>query len=523
MKGGDALCLGRRSSSVCLRDIKTDQYCYTETQTFSVDGLVSLLLMCQFCDMHGLKYSYYVNKKRQHGFFLDPSLVRGYLVIAADFTIEEFEVKDIVDNNIVLLSTDHHDCQSSFIHYHNENYGTEGIVINNQYPFEPEEDRYQSGAGVLYELLCSIYPEFVSPVREALVGITLLSDSRPIENPKAKAYLSRTYSVETKGNYLGYLLETALDSVDYGFGVPRLDRNFIDFTLSPVINALLRFDKEDVAVKYILGGGISEKDKLRRKTQTALVAEMKAKASYLDFENVLFVGVGSEDFRETNPDADINNFIGLLCNNIKGTGKSVLGFVFTPNGEITRASFRGRYDDLNYREGLVSIGLQAEGHSGAFGVLNFKPTKSTWGEINRVVGELDKGHKQTISIYETGNLSFIMMQKGMDLATTNCYVRDMYRSYIKYKGVSAKIVKESFKSEDFTEQDLKSGLKPDLTVGGLPKKYVRDENGNMIHKYIEYNIDGKSVKSFGTKVEDGLILPILERGHVKLYIREAVN
>ena len=33
-----------------------------------VDGLISLLLMCQFCDMQGLKYSYYVNDKRFHGF-----------------------------------------------------------------------------------------------------------------------------------------------------------------------------------------------------------------------------------------------------------------------------------------------------------------------------------------------------------------------------------------------------------------------------------------------------------------------
>ena len=489
-----------------------------------MDGLISLLFMCQFCDMMGKKYSYYVNPKRAHGFFLNPKDLHGYLIIAADFTIEEFEIKDIVDNDIVILSTDHHDFSYNyFVHYINEETRAEGIAINNQYLFEPEEDRYLSGAGVFYELICSIYPEFKSDVREALVGITLLSDIRPIENAKARYYLKKTYGTDTRNNYLGYLLEMAMDTVDYGFGVPRLDRNFIDYNLSPLVNSLLRFDKENTATELILGGGISTSDKSIRKVQTALVAEMKAKANILHLDNVTFIGVGAEDYGEHFPGVDVNNFIGLLCNSIKGNGKSVLGFVYNREGKVTRASFRGRYADVLYREGLAKLGLQAEGHSGAFGVLNFAPSKDTWVQIDEIVGELDSNHKPTISVYEAGNLSFLMMQKGMELATDNTYVRDMYRSYIKYTGINAKIIKESFKSEPFTSEDLAKGLKPDLTTGGLPQKYVRDSDGNMIHKYIEYNIDGKSVKSFGVKVEDGLILPILERGHIKLYVKEAVN
>lgn len=489
-----------------------------------VDGLISLLFMCQFCDMMGLKYSYYVNPKRAHGFFLNPQAIKGYLVIAADFTIEEFEIKDIVDNNIVLLSTDHHDFNYDYlVHYVNESTGAEGVAINNQYPFEPDEDRYLSGAGVFYELVCSVYPEFKSDIREALVGITLLSDIRPIENEKARDYLKKTYGVDTRNNYLGYLLEMATSKVDYGFGVPRIDRNFIDYSLSPLINSLLRFDKETTATQFILGGGIEESDKAMRKIQTALVAEMKSKANVLDFDNVTFIGVGAEDYTENFSGVDINNFIGLLCNSVKGNGKSVLGFVYNKGGVVTRASFRGRYDDVPYREGLATLGLQAEGHSGAFGVLNFVPKRETWGQIDEVVGALDKNYNPTISIYETGNLSFLLMQKGMDLATTNCYVRDMYRSFIRYVGNSAKIVKESFKTEPFTSEDLANGLKPDTTSGGLPSKYVRDSDGNMIHKYIEYSIDGKSVKSFGIPVEEGLILPILERGHLKLYVKEATS
>ena len=124
------------------------------------DGLMSLLLMCQWCDMQGLEYTYYVNDDRYHGFTLPASKLDGYLVIAADFAITEKEMQYLVDNNVVVLSTDHHTCQKEFLDVRNEEKGTRGIVINNHYPFEPETDEVLSGAGVFYELICSLYPEF---------------------------------------------------------------------------------------------------------------------------------------------------------------------------------------------------------------------------------------------------------------------------------------------------------------------------------------------------------------------------
>ena len=90
---------------------------------------------------------------RYHGFTIDPKKLDGYLVIAADFTITEKEMQALVDSNVVVLSTDHHTCQKEFIDVSNEEKGTRGIVINNQYPFEPETDEFLSGAGVFYELI----------------------------------------------------------------------------------------------------------------------------------------------------------------------------------------------------------------------------------------------------------------------------------------------------------------------------------------------------------------------------------
>ena len=97
-----------------------------------MDGLVSLLFMCQFCDMLELQYSYYVNDDRYHGFTIEHSKLKGYLVIAADFTITEAEAQALVDNDVCLLSTDHHECQAKFIEVSSPT--ARGVVLNNQYP-----------------------------------------------------------------------------------------------------------------------------------------------------------------------------------------------------------------------------------------------------------------------------------------------------------------------------------------------------------------------------------------------------
>lgn len=478
------------------------------------DGLIALLLMCQFAEMQGLKYSYYVNSDRYHGFQLSLDQLQGYLVIASDFTITEDEAQAIVDNNIALLSTDHHDVQDEFIHVYGK-CGAEGVVINNQYPFEPEDNRYQSGAGVFYELICELYPEFKSKEREALVGVTLLSDMRPIENTKAEKYLKTTYSINSEVGYIDYLISSCLSS-DFGFGKPKFDRNFIDYNLSPTINALLRADRTDDAVKFILGGGLTTFD--AKGLQKQLLADMYVRADIYPFNNVVYLIVRATDFFDYN--IKISSYIGLFCNDYKDKheGISVLGLV-VENGHVVRTSFRGRYDDIHYRSAFRSLGLKAEGHAGAFGILDFKPDTDLWYQIDDLVGDLEANHTPTIKVINASNLAFVLNRDGARVALSNCYVRDMYRTYFKYTGSNAKIIKQTYKTVEFTNEDYIKGVVPDIKIQGVSYKYLRDENNEPITKYIEYLVDGRKVKSFGDKIEDGLILPILEKGYMQLYVR----
>lgn len=481
------------------------------------DGLISLLLMCQFCDMLELPYSYFVNDDRYHGFTIEHSKLRGYLVIAADFTITEKEMQALVDNDVCVLSTDHHECQSRFIDVHSAT--AEGVVLNNQYPFEPDDNRYQSGAGVFYELICELFPEFATPERAALVGVTLLSDMRPIENSNARKYLKRTYSINPEEGYIRYLISSCLDN-DFGFGVPKFDRNFIDYTLSPTINALLRANRTKEAVDFILGKGLRSTD--AKGFQKMLVREMYANAEVVDMANFCLLRVDSYKFEKFG--IKISGYIGLFCNDYKDKhgNKSTLGIV-VDNGVIVRASFRGRYDDIHYLSGFRNLGIRASGHPVAFGITEFYPDAQMWQDIDDLVGDLEVHHQCTAKVIKTPNLAAFMLKSGADIALENGYVRDMYRTYIKYTGTNIRVARQTYQTEEFTDVDYNSGVVPDVVKQGVSYKYIRDAAGQLIPKYIEYMVDGRKVKSFGVSIQDGLILPILEKGYITLYVRGQVE
>jgi hypothetical protein len=107
----------------------------------------------------------------------------------------------------------------------------------------------------------------------------------------------------------------------------------------------------------------------------------------------------------------------------------------------------------------------------------------------------------------------------MNVAMENCYVRDMYRTYFKYTGSNAKVQKITYRKTEFTDTDYTQGIIPDEVIKGVSYKYQRDTQGNPMPKYIEYTIDGRKVKSFGDRIENGLILPILEKGYIQLYVK----
>ena len=468
--------------------------------------------------MQGLQYRYYVNDNRYHGLRLSPQQLKGYLLIAADFSISEQEVKDLVDNDVAVLSTDHHDIQNKAIDYTGST--AEGIVINNQYIFEPEDNRYNSGAGVFYELICELYPEFKTDVRDALVGITLLSDIRPLENPKAKYYLKKLFNADVNDEYLGYLIRSTNTS-DFGFGAVKLDRNYVDFTLSPKINSMLRFNKTKESVAFILGYGLKADD--YKDKQKSFIKVMLERALYLQLPHIHIIVFDVKNFEDWS-EADITNFVGYAVSRHKDSNGNISSFGFCiSGGTVTRGSFRGRYSDLSYVRTFKNLGLDVHGHSNAFGLHSFTPSKELWQELNDAVADLEANHKLTETILPVTNLSIFNVQRGREVAENNCYVRGMYRTYLDYNGTNVKIVKQNFIFEEFSSEDYASNRLPDKLVKGTKYKYVMGLNGKPQCSYIEYSIDGRPVKSFGTYLEDGLLLPMLDKGYIVYYVHAKIT
>ena len=447
-----------------------------------MDGLFSGYIACKFATgVLKKEFQYFINTRREHGFKLPLSSLRGYLMIAVDFDIDRKTAQGLVDNDCAFVSLDHHAIKDDLVHVKSAT--AEGVIINNQYYFEPEENRYNSGAGITYEGLCEMYPDFESQELEAIVGITLLSDARPIENERARKYLTKTYKQDCSKGYFKYLLENTNRS-NYGFGVPRFDRNYIDFTFSPCINSLLRFGMEEETINFILGKGLCDVD--TKKRQQELLKKMSERASILRLSSLTVAAVNKNDFLDIG-DIQLEPFIGALCSQIKNKGGNAIAFVID-NGKITRASFRGKYDGVHYDLGFINMGIDARGHKNAFGIVNFQPTAQTWQEINDLCEQLDEGHEITSKIIETSNIATVLNTRGYNIATENCYVRDEFRTYLHYTGKNIVLGRES-------------------------------------GKYIEYLVDGRRIKCFDKEltVSNSLILPMLEKGHVQLYLRPMIE
>ena len=447
-----------------------------------IDGLISGMFICRALSMIGVSFSWYINSNREHGFSIPPEKVNGMTVICVDFSIPSDKVKEIVDAGCNLLCIDHHDIREDFIEYTNN--GKIGVVINNQYSFEKESSKYLSGAGVVFESLVSYFGDsFNTRENRALVGLTLLSDIRNIENINARLYLQELYCHPYKG-YIKYLIDNTIGEVDYGFGVPRLDRNYVDFKFSPLVNSCLRFNQHNEAVEFILGSGVINKK--YHALQKDMIDLLMEGSRVIRFSNLCVIIVDEDLFAGYEYSECISNFIGLLASKYLDGDRSVIAYVVRGN-EVGRASFRGRVNGLDYL-GSVKDLIFGVGHESAFGIKDLKPSKELFATINDRCAKLEEEYDLGTNYINANNLSMLANTKAYDIAVDNIYCLSQNRKYIHYTGSNIK--------------EKRSGA-----------------------KYKEYSIDGVSVLCFDNSLDPNkdLILPIIERGVLSFYLNKKAD
>lgn len=453
-----------------------------------IDGAVAGELKRRFLKSFNKPFMYYINDNRTHGLKLTEeqlNQLHGYTIILVDASMTRQEVETLVNRGINVINIDHHHIyEEELVYVENNELNTAGVIINNQYPFEPEEYRFLSGAGVVYYVLNSLYPNFCGEDEKALVGLSLLSDIRPIDSDIAKDFLYTTYT--HKSPFMDYLVQVGKQERDFGFGQQTFDRNFIDYTFSPKINALFRLNKGYDAIAIFEGTYVSRGElDVYRRMQNAMKDEIIDKLKGVELSNLTSKYVDSH--LSMPYQFEMTNFIGLACSSVKNFGKTT--FLYVREGNLVkRGSVRGLCDDVDYLAIFRKHGFDAEGHKNAFGIKYVDFDKVDLQALNADIAISEEGYterKYLGRILEVSNLGFFLNSTNAKIADYNNYVRDNERIYIKYTG--------------YNIQRFKKG------------------------KAVEYIIDGLSVMCFDTELafEDSLILPVKERGsYVNFYLKQ---
>ena len=469
-----------------------------------VDGLFSYDIARQLLTKKGYLFSSCVNRDRKHGlieeefvelknrtwkpykknklseeelnsFTLTGGLGDKYiptewhkdeLIINVDSSISGKEMQMLVDNGCFVISLDHHEleldgylkdqrhfsCSESYMP--SDGFGVEmsykgrGVIINNQYEDEPSELRFWSGTGVTLQAMCYILG--VEPKKEHLVmhGISLLSDVRDIENPLARELLELTYKTPLYDlpliNKLARVSNSEVPEI-FRKNVTHLDRVFIDYTLSPFINASYQLNLGEflfdlVSTKKTQGMVVKE---TRRKIVENLKQSIKIKRfSRLTLLLLDLSWIEESDVEELY-DFSYTSFLGLVANSFLKEGKTVAIFA-NDKGKFVRGSVRGVSHHIDYRSIFGKKWFTVKGHQGAFGITEIDG-KPNFDLINKTIEQLESNLEVKSNVIKMKNL-LDNQAELIKIAYENQFLLSQNQVGIKYKGLHYSVKNETAKT-----------------------------------------------------------------------------
>lgn len=465
-----------------------------------LDGLIAGRLVQRQLTRLGLPSMYYINANRKHGFyFTDAQLeeLKGGLIVGVDFAISRAEIERVVEKGVDIVVIDHHSIFDSYIEVEKD--GKKGLLINNQYDFEPAEYRYLSGAGVVHYVqeyvMSQISNEEEDTESMGLVGISLLSDVRPLGSTDATRFLNKTYTLDTA--YFQYIMSLVIDDTYKRFdsaGKPRMHRNFIEYRLAPHLNAMFRMDKGVDAIR-LLNGDIALYNEYMdtgriyayRKIQNSITQALMEQSEVEDIGSLQIVKVEEEKVLAA-VEMDIpsvSNFIGLACSRMMSDTKTTFLYVVDKDGVFLRGSVRGLKEGVDYLKIFREVGVDCEGHAGAFGVMSWDVDIENRHRLASRIeeGEAELGGGSVRNVIKVMDLK-MFLKETKKVAIHNAYVSDRDRYYLKYVGMD-----------------------------------IREVQKGKIREYI---INGIPIPCFdaGITMENGYIIPVLGKGeHVELTLK----
>lgn len=383
--------------------------------------------------------------------YIEPRFYKNCLIINVDSSISGSELQMLVDNGNIVLSFDHHDLelegfsptQRVFKNKEKQGYA---VLMNNQYPDEPEEWRFLSGTSVTMYGLSAILDIPVELEWECMQAISLLSDVREIENPLAKGILKTLY--ETKLDKIPIVRKLAIvsqyETPDlFQHSLEYLDRTFIDYSLSPYINACYQLNLSEMLFKIINFKPTTwEPVKTVRK---AILNNLESALKVTHLSNMVVLTLKMQDIEKIKYEGDYDfsytSFIGLLANRYLGYRKPVF-IIAIQDKTFMRGSVRGISFNLDYKEVFMKLGYECKGHTGAFGVTKLSKS-SKMSQLNDALGILHQG-------YEGVDGKIIVLKdllanhsELLSIATENEYLLSQNFIKIKFKGLDYSVKRET--------------------------------------------------------------------------------
>lgn len=351
-----------------------------------VDGIGCGIILKQFLQsLSSRNHLFIINREKVHG--IQAKHVEYFnnidkidLLIVLDSSTNEIEYIKGLQCDVIVV--DHHDILQFDLYGVHEN-GTEYVIINNMIENKnPNEiiefikninndtdvqldeyvvDSRMSGALVLYELL-RLYSDTYNtgPILEnkmlyQWVGVTLFTDAVTLNSDRNQWYIDKTvHNMDLEPSLKIILTEMNRYKA-------KADKSFINYTLAPAINRAIRAGASGVTLDILINKpyNINDLNKYREQQDNALK---------LCTENKVYSG---EYIAKDITNLDIHrNYCGVIAGRLCGDNhKNVV--VYKVEDGIAKGSFRGRYNDVDYRQQFENFkdGVYAQGHKPAFGFM----------------------------------------------------------------------------------------------------------------------------------------------------------
>lgn len=476
-----------------------------------VDGLCAGHIMYEFLEQLQIPTKYKINEDRMHGCFYTEDM-KSHLVINVDSYIPYEQLKLLVDNGVSVLSIDHHDLENDMHHlnkngrywleYDNKETNAKGIIFNVNYDYWKERYAYQSGAGACLLLIKRLLSKgrVIPKSWYLLAAISLLSDSRPLNTKEARKQLEYLYQHTTNDiPFIQYLHKNFIYDPKYNYRTMWLDRMYIDYNVSPFLNACLRYGDTTNLIELMRGNWLDVEIRDRRPIAKIVKKHILNNLNVIEF-NRYNLCVLKEQEQKTLKNVEykqiqginLANYLGVVASSLLDKyQKNIVILYYLEDGTYVRGSFRGLRSDVPYQQILHDLNdmleieykekgwtfdkVECAGHQGAFGFIKVTKLSTFWKRLDVAFNNYLTQYIDNLVDEKVIKVSSIRenIDEITEIANENQYLRDADQIHIHYIGT------------DYTLEKNK-------------------EN------FVVYRVDGVLVKGFNDNLDlkRGAILPI---------------